>query len=188
MLKKKQTLKNIASIITGYTFRTAIKRKGKGYLLILQSKNIKDDIIIFDQELTKIAHKTTRSTSFIKNNDVVIGSRGSFRSAVIKTNKKILASSSVYILRLTSKQILPEFLSLYLNSIQNKKYLLRITTGSTIKSILKSDLESLKIPIPTLSVQKNLIKLYQNQKNQSKLLKEKLTINSHILEGALQKL
>ncbi len=188
MVKKKRVLKNIANIITGYTFRSAIKPEDKGYLLILQSKNITDDLIISDKKLIKVFHKTTRANSFIKNNDVVISSRGTFRSAVVKSTKKILTSSSVYILRLTSNQILPEFLSLYLNSSNGKKNILSITTGSTIKSILRSDLENLKIPIPSLSVQKNLINLYQNQKNQSKFLKEKIIINSNILEGALQKM
>jgi len=188
MLKNYQNLKNIANIITGYTFRTAIKSENRGSLLILQSKNIKDNLIIFDKDLLKIFYKTSRTNSFIKNNDVVISSRGSFRSAVIKSTKKVIASSSVYILRLTTNQILPEFLSLYLNSIMGQKNLLSITTGATIKSVLKNDLENLKIPTPSLVTQKNLINLYQNQKKHSELLKEKLLINSNILEGALQKL
>ncbi|MBU1200653.1 restriction endonuclease subunit S [Patescibacteria group bacterium] len=181
-------LKDIANIISGYTFRKAIGPENVGYQLILQSKNIKNESIISDKDLTKISFKTTRTNSFAKNNDVVISSRGSFRSAVIKSTKKILASSSVYILHITDNQILPEFLSLYLNSSRGNKNLQNITTGSTIKSILKNDLESLKIPIPPFSTQKNLIKLSQNQINQAKLLGDKLTINSNILEGALYQL
>jgi len=188
MIKNYQALKNIANIFTGYTFRTAVNPEDEGSLLILQSKNIKDNLTITDKDLTKIYYKTTRTNSFTKNNDIIISSRGSFRSAVIKSTKRILALSSVYILRLTNNQVLPEFLSLYLNSSRGRKNLLNITTGSTIKSILINDLGSLKIPTPSLATQKELIKLYQNQKNHSNLLKEKLIINSNILEGALQQL
>lgn len=181
-------LKVIANVISGYTFRSAINPNTTGGIPLLQSKNIKGDSIILDKDLTKTSFKTTRTNSFAKNNDVVISTRGSFRSAVVKSTKEILASSSVYILHLTDNQILPEFLSLYLNSSRGNRNLQNITTGSTIKSILRSDLENIKIPTPPLSTQKNLIKLSQNQKKQAKLLNDKLTINSNILEGALYQL
>ena len=188
MVNKKRSLKNISNIISGYTFRKKITPDDTGYLLILQSKNITDNLIVSDKELTKVFHKTIRTNSFVRNNDIVISSRGSFRSAVIKSTKQIIASSSVYILRLTDNQVFPEFLSLYLNSSIGKKNLLTLATGSTIKTILINDLGTLKIPIPSLSVQKSIVKLYLNQKSQSKLLEEKVIINSNILDGALQQL
>lgn len=187
MIKKYKKLKSIATIISGYTFRNAIRTEDEGNFLVIQSKDIGKELYVSDSRLVKVSLKTTRTNSLIKNADVVISSRGSFKSAVIKSTKKIIASSSIYILRVTDDKILPEFLSLYINSIEGQKSISNITTGATIKAVLVKDLENLKIPTVSMDVQENIVKLYKNQKHQSELLNEKMTINSNIFEGILQK-
>ena len=91
MTEKHQSLRNIAKIISGYTFRKAVEPKDEGHFLVLQAKDIDDDLIISDKELAKVSRETIRTNSFIRNNDVIISSRGSFKSAVVKSSKKILA-------------------------------------------------------------------------------------------------
>ena len=97
---KEIKLRNIAEVINGYTFRSAINEDFKSSLYVLQAKNIKDDLILDDSLLVRSAYETSHTKAFVRNGDVAIATRGFFRSAVVLSKKTILASSSVYLLRL----------------------------------------------------------------------------------------
>lgn len=117
-MQNKKILKNLITIISGYTFRIALQQDDVGNVFVLQTKNIKDnDINIDKNDLIKIFSKTTDANYFVKKNDVVISSRGNFKAGFINFEDKTIASSSLYILRINNiDEILPEYLVVYLNS------------------------------------------------------------------------
>ena len=181
-----KNIKDIASVIAGYTFRTALKPHKNGLMTVVQSKDISDDLYVIKDNLTKIDLQEYQTRAIIKENDIVISSRGSFRASIIKGDTaNMIASSSVYVLRIEDKNILPEYLAIYLNTIEGQKKIKEKMTGSVIKTILRKDLENVKIPMPSKDIQNKIIDLYKNNQTQQKLLNRKKILINQIIERSI---
>ena len=181
-----KSIRNIANIVSGYTFRGAIKEQRDSDLFVLQSKNINDSLYIDENKLTETQVDLSHTKAFAKDGDVAIGTRGSFKSAVLKTTKRVIASSSVYLLRINpASKCLPEYLSIYLNSPSGQKDISLLFTGAAIKFILRKDLESLPIPIPPIDQQEKIVALFNNISEQEKILKRKSELNKAVLNSMI---
>lgn len=183
-------IKQIVDVITGYTFRGAIQEYPDSSLFVLQAKNIeKDTLSINVSDLVAAVCDTSHTKAFIKPKDVVISNKGVFRSAVVRSNKKILASSSVYILRVKdNKLVFPEYLALYLNSPIGQQKLNHLMTGAAIKYILRKDIENINIHLISLEDQRKLVDFYYNIFTQINLLERKCDIMKNIVNGTLNKI
>lgn len=188
-MNKKDLLKNIADISIGYSFRTALDWKNTGNIYVLQAGNVSDNIEITEAELNKIEFDDSRANSFVKNGDIVLSSRGWFKAAVVNSKaKNILASSSVFIMRPKTDQILSEYIAIYLNSSAGQRQLLSKSTGVAINTILRKDLGDIEIPVPSLNNQKQIINLYHNSREVKKLLAKKMELNGKIVDGIINNL
>lgn len=182
-------LKEISEIIAGYTFREALKNDPSGGTKVLLVKNINDDGAINHSELTRINLISPRTNAFIAKNDVLLSSRGIFRAGVFdKETKNTIAASSLFILRIKNSNVIPGYLSIYLNSEAGQNSIQKILTGSTIKTILRGALEGLSIPIPPLTIQKIIIDISDNWQKREKLLNRKINFSKNITEGAIKQL
>lgn len=184
-----KTIKNTASVIAGYTFRTALKLHKNGLMSVVQAKDILGVFYIAKDNLSKIDLQEYQTRAMIEKNDIIISSRGSFRASIIKNNMtNTIASSSVYILRIEDKNILPEYLAIFLNSIEGQKKIKEKMTGSVIKTILRKDLENVKIPMPSKDIQNKIINLYKNNQAQQKILTRKKILINEITESSIESL
>lgn len=188
-------LHQIANISSGYTFRGSIKDDPQGSILVLQAKNISANQNVSDlSELVKVSDKGIRSPYFLEHNDVLIVSRGSgqgsFRSGIFTSHEKnVMPSSSVHVIRVNDVNVLPKYLSLYLNSEIGQKSIINIVSGgSYIQSVLVKNLMELGIPIPPMHTQKSIIALNENMEDQEKLLKRKQEIKQTIINATFANL
>jgi restriction endonuclease S subunit len=188
-------ISQLADVINGYTFRGAINKVKDGDVFVLQAKDIIQGQDIQDtKNLTPIDFTGTRTASFLKKNDVLVVSRGtgigSFRSTVFNLeNTNIIASSSVLIIRIKNKEILPEYLSIYINSQEGQNKILETVVGSYIQAISRKKFdEEMKIPIPTLQKQKALIELNKNIKQQEKIYDRKKQLKQQIISATITNL
>jgi len=183
---QRKIIKEVSEIIAGFTFRGALKSDPDGGMRVLLAKNINEDGTISYDDLTKISLEAPRTNAFVSKNDVVLSSRGVFRAGVFSedTNNTITASS-VYILRISVKYILPKYLAIYLNSKIGQNRIKNITTGSTVKTILRGALENLEINIPSIDRQKKIIEIMENWQTREKMLVKKIEVSKNITEGAI---
>ena len=181
-------LREIAEVLSGYTFRGAIEPDEKGSVFVLQAKNVSQSDSIADVDnLVKITANIPRSATYLQRNDVVIVSRGmgvgAFRSAVFACdNGDVIASSSVLIIRLKDKEVLPEYISLYLNSVTGQGALSQVVSGAHIQTILRRSLQELPILIPPLKKQELIVKVWNNIKQQEKIANRKRILRKQIFE------
>lgn len=188
----KSKIEDFAQIIPGYTFRGAIQTTKNGNTYVLQAKNVKPNVSINNiQDLIQVQFPTIRSSAFLKKHDVVLLSRGmgagTFRCTVFVANgSNIIASSSVHIIRINSPYILPEYLSLYLNSKNGQQEIDQIATGSHLQIISRFDLAGLEIPIPTIEQQQLLVKLENNMKEQEKLTTKKYELYDNLMNATIK--
>lgn len=184
-------MSEISNITPGYTFRKSIEENLNGDIFVLQAKNIVSNQDIKNvEEFIKISSDTIRYPYYLEHNDVLIVSRSSapgyFRSSVFTSeNKKVIASSSVHIIRIKDVTVLPKYISLYLNSQEGQKLVLeKASGGSYLKTILIRNLMEIEIPIPPIQIQKTIIALSENIKRQEEIFKRKQEIEQVIINKA----
>ncbi len=184
-----KTVKQVARVAAGYTFRKAIKGSPDGQSRVIMAKNINEHGAINYEDLTNISDIPNRSNALVENGDVLLSSRGVFRAGVFWDKmESVVAASSTFILRVKNTEVVPEYVAIYLNSEAGQAGIQKILTGSTIKTILRKSLENLKIPIPALSIQKQIINISQNIQKREALLNKKINLSKNIAEGAIKKL
>ena len=136
--------------------------------------------------LPSIEQLPTRSPAIVENNDVLLVSRtapgGRFKSALIHTTTPVIATSSLYILRVTDSALMPAYLSYYLNSNTFQKEVQKRARGSTISHLARSKLEEIPIVVPALEEQQTIIKLYQNIQSQHHLRHRTNLLQQQILQ------
>ena len=87
-----------------------------------------------------------------------------------------------------SKSETSEFLAIFLNSLVGQKQLNEKATGAAINTILRKDLENIRIPIPDIKTQEKVVHLYQSNKKLQKALTQKMKLINNINEVAISKL
>lgn len=175
-------------MIPGYAFRGAIKPDQSGDTFVLQAKDlVLGSPIVGTDTLTKISLDASYS-SFLQLHDVLIVSRGmkagAFRSTVFLSDApNVIASASVHVIRTSTPNVLPEYLSHYLNSKKGQDDLSQIVTGSYIGALPRRSLLDIRIPVPDLKKQKAIVDLYKNIQAQQKLLDRKNELKQQIIEA-----
>lgn len=189
MQLKRKKIKDIAEVILGFTFRKTLKESTDGSMAVLQAKNITEKIIINEDDLIKIELDKNRTSAMAQNNDVVISSRGNFKSAVLRSSQQpIIAAGSTYLIRLKSDEVLPEYLAVYLNSTNAQKQIKERTSGVVINALPKKGLEDIEVIIPSREQQQKTVAVYENNLHLQKLLKQKQYLTGKVNEGLINKL
>lgn len=183
-MNKTIKLGEVVEIQTGYSFRGAVVDAGSG-VAVIQAKDI-NALYVSDDDLPRVLQQFP-ATRLISDGDVLLTSRGSFRSSVAKFDNPAVASSSLFSIRLNTNAYTPEFLALYLNSARAQVYLVQSAKGATIQSVNVTDLINLPMPIVSLEKQKLLVELRQNVENQGTLLRSKLDIVNQIYTSTINK-
>lgn len=167
----KLTLKHIASIQTG-VFAKPIQR---GKIVYLQAKH-------FDEngELTKKLYPDLNVNSKIEKHlltkgDVLFAAKGTKNFATWYESDKIpaVASTSFFVIRLNDINVLPGYLTWFLNHPDTQALLKNQARGSSIASISKAVLSELEIPLPNIQKQKLILKIFK-LRNKEKKLKQQI--------------
>lgn len=181
-------LKNIAEVLSGYSFKGSVDNYLPGNTYVLQAKDIAENLSLELSEDRKISLKGINSKAITQKDDVIVVCKGNPSVGIVSTNDQILISSSLYIIRITNDNILPKFLAIYLNSSKGQKELNKISLGAYIKGISRQNLEELTIPIPDIQTQQLVISLFDNITGQKNHLERKIAINDEILDYTIDKL
>lgn len=182
-------LRVLANTFSGYGFRGAIKPDWKGGCVVLQAKDITaNENFSHIANLTPINYSTNLQNYLLRQGDVLLVSRavgrGSFKSSVfIAENENVIASSLLLVIRIINKMILPEYLSLYLNSSEGQNKLMETVSGSYVKAISRIKLENLTIPTPSIESQKIFVQLSQNIKRQQKIKDKQIQLKQEIINA-----
>lgn len=125
-------------------------------------------------------------------NDIIMAGKGSNKFALpYQTNfGKCIPSSVFYIIRLSTPEILPQYLCTFINSKPTQDHLKRHSKGATVETISIRQLKTLKIPVPPIETQKNIIQLAENLKLNieitQQLLQKKQQLSKEIIAQVFQ--
>ncbi|SMB89015.1 Restriction endonuclease S subunits [Pasteurella testudinis DSM 23072] len=186
-------LKNIADIHTGFTFRGTVTEMPDGDTHIVQIKDARNhwenqhSSNITVQALPKIRFQ---GKSYVRAGSVLLPSRGEYVRASclqMENDLPVVASSQFFVIN-ASEHLLPEYLCWLLNQPDIQHRLQHDSRGSNIPMLNIRQIGELKLPIPDLSTQQNIValerlaeqeycllqKLQHNRQQQSQAIYQKL--------------
>lgn len=182
-MSKTKHLNEIATTQSGYSFRGRIVHSDNGNAGVVQAKDI-SRLYVDEGSITRVSLDLA-SDRFIQEGDVLLTARGSFRAGVAKFQKPAIASASLFLIRVTDKTILPEYLAIYLNSEGAQYYFSQNAKGATIQSVAVSDLQNITVPVIPLESQQVIVDLQRNIEAQRSLLNRKQDIINEVLKTSV---
>lgn len=189
-----QKLGDMTDIHSGYLFKKEDKASTKKGFYAIQPKDLtKAGRIVWPNYQTPVTTEP-QPVHYLKKSDVLFLSKMNPRPVFVETqpeHSNTIASSHFFIIRPTSKEVLPEYLYWFLNQQDTRKYIRSVAAGSSILNVKKSDLQEIQVPLPSLEMQKkiaDLAALSERYKEIQQSLNEKTErLVEHITLKALKK-
>lgn len=165
------TLKHIASIQTG-VFAKPIQ---KGEIVYLQAKHFDENGELAETLYPDLDADSKIQNHILKKGDVLFAAKGTKNFAAWYENEvtPAVASTSFFVIRLHDTNVLPGYLTWFLNHPNTQTILKGQAKGSSIASISKVVLSELEIPIPNIEKQEFILKIFK-LRNKEKNLKQQI--------------
>jgi restriction endonuclease S subunit len=181
-------LKEIAKLDVGLAFRSAPKTALNGNISVIQMKDLGGDNIVNFDNLIKINQDNPKEQYLAKKDNLIVRSRGLNNkvSIIDQDCDNIIVSAPLFILRIISTDILPEYLFFYLNQKSSQDYLAKCAKGSVVKMIGREDIENLPIKIPSLDQQKAIGRI-ANMINREKVILDQIKQKRELYVGSILK-
>ena len=111
----------------------------------------------------------------LKNNDLLISKQG-WKVAVgkVKEDEVILVTNNFYILDIDETKANPYYIQAFLESVQGKKLLKSISSGSAREFVAANDLENIEIPLPSLEEQQIIADSFTAAQDTVRILRNRI--------------
>jgi len=150
-------LKKIGDIISGYITRGKIQASPGGSHYLVQAKDVDGTLLRYHaDQLIRFEPTLTRSDRCLKRGDLLFMAKGAhnFTVELNELPQPALAAACFFIIRLSSPEILPGYVSWYLNQTPVAQYLvLHSGRGVHMPVVRRAVLENIDVPVPSLTVQ-----------------------------------
>lgn len=158
----KKTIKELASVQMGYSFRSRLEPADGGNVAVIQMKDLLDDNTVSCKDLARIDMDSVKEHHLVRKGDLVFRSRGHVTTTAIVREDPGRAVVAAPLLRIRVSivdRVLPEYLNWYICQSDAQIFLTSRAGGTAQKMIGKETIEEIEIPLPTLEKQKNIIEL-----------------------------
>ena len=183
-------LHEVARISAGFPFRGAVDALEPGSVSVIQMRNVEGDAVDWCS-LTQVSLPSKRSPDLLTSGDVIFTTRGrrNFALALSEIPGPAVCSPHFFILRSNKPELLlPEFLAWQINQRPAQEHLQQAATGSHILNITKAAIGSLRIVIPAMNVQRDVVALADAAQRELHLLNALMDNRQRLLEAAAAKI
>jgi len=176
----KHLIKDIATTQTGLFARPS----EIGEAVYLQSKYFDDNGILKYELIPDLPLNQISDKHILRDGDVLFSAKGTKNFATVYECKYnvAVASTSFFVLRTIGSNILPEYLSWFLNNPQTQRLIKDKARGTDIPSIRKTDIEDLEIPLPSIEKQRLIAELSNLAKKETELRVQLTDLKKKIVE------
>ncbi len=181
-------IKEFCTIRMGYAFRKRLEHVPDGGAKVIQPKNISASGILSFED-GEPWQSAVSSSNPLKPGDVLLVSRGRFAATVFNLHDPgpWIVPSSILILSIKDKSVLPEYISFYFNSPNGQKLFRRHLEKTTVPFISAGNLAEMDIPVPPMEKQQSLVDFETTNRNYAQLSSRKLELLRQILNQELTK-
>lgn len=164
-------LKDISSIQTGVFAKPILD----GEIVYLQAKHFDENGELAEALYPDLETDEKINKHLLRKGDILFSAKGAKNFAAWYENEEMpaVASTSFFVIRLHDKNILPGYLTWFLNHPSIQTLLKGFAVGTSMASISKSVLSELEIPVPDIKRQELILKLFK-LRNKEKTLKKKI--------------
>ncbi len=177
---------DIAEIHAGYPFRGAIPNNPTGNIRIIQFKDYNSNGKIDYEDLNRFSVSNIKDSYLLKKGDILVSSRGSFKSAVFDGDEDTVAVGILFVATLTSSSFLPEYVSAYLNSAQGQAQFMALQNVGLTQAVTRAEIERLEIPIIPLEIQKKMSKICFLYQEEQEIMAKLLNYQKSLIESAFK--
>jgi restriction endonuclease S subunit len=177
----KAILKNVASIQSGYSFRSRLESMDSGAVAVIQMKDLTGDNRVNCDDLARIDMEIPKEHHLVRAGDLIFRSRGltSNSALLVDDPDDAVLAAPLLRIRVTSDRIMPAYLNWFISQRPAQLYLASCSEGTSLKMISKTSLEYLEVVFPSLQRQLKIIEL-------ASLAEEEQRITNLIVEKRTQ--
>lgn len=162
--KSKKILSEIAEVVSG----VYLQAEPYGDVSYLQIKDLLSELP--EKTASKVALSPKNERYLLAKGDLLFAGKGTtYLCKVFDLNIPAIASTTLYIIRLASKGILPDYLCWYLNQPSVMALMKAQQVGTGTPLIHKQVIENLEIPVPDLETQQRIVELAKLQTREKEL-------------------
>ena len=138
---------------------------------LLKGKHLK--IMDISEDKKKLEIESDFNKRVLKTNDILIRIKGKIGPAVVITQdmKDMYYYNDIARIRVNNDQVIPQYLSLYLNSFIGKHYLNKFKKSKSMTYLKLSSLKKLPILTPLVQDQWKIVQKFHVQKNILEVMK-----------------
>lgn len=191
-------LKNIVNIRTGYTFREKVEEVAVGgnahVVQIKDVRKIHEDGTSFNLPVESLPqiNWAGKDNAFVSAGNVLLPARGGYFKAsyLVPTDGASMpvVVSSQFLILTPTKHILAEFLCWILNQPAMQRALIESSQGTKIPMLRVETLKQLKIAVPSLKTQQQIIELNRLWEQEQQVTQALLKNRENMLQGVFQQL
>lgn len=146
----------IAEIKIGYTLRASSANNTKKQAVgLVAAKDL-------DSNFENIGEISISSNynNFLEKGDILVKSRGNSATAKVFNYDRndCLAAATLLVVRLKTKDFIPEYVELVINTSRNQQLLRTMASSTLVPTLKPSSLKEIEIPVISLAEQEHLIK------------------------------
>ena len=156
-------LKEMGEIFSGYITRGKIEAAPGGSHYLMQAKDVDGTLLRYQtDQLIRFEPTLSRSDRCLQSGDLLFMAKGAhnFTVELHEFPEPALAAACFFIIRLSSPEILPGYVSWYLNQAPVAQYLvLHSGRGVHMPVVRRAVLENIDVPVPSLTVQTTIAEM-----------------------------
>ena len=162
--KPKKILSEIAEVASG----VYLQAEPYGDVSYLQIKDLLS--ASSEKAVSKVTLSPKNERYLLEKGDLLFAGKGTtYLCKVFDLDTPAIASTTLYIIRLTSKDILPDYLCWYLNQPSVMALMKAQQVGTGTPLIHKQVVENIEIPVPGIDTQRQIVELAKLQTREKEL-------------------
>jgi len=180
-----KTLTDIAIVKAGHPFRGKILEDTEASTYVVQIRDIDNDGYIHWQRLIRTNITGRKSPDWLKEGDVLFAARGARNAAAFVGNidKPTVCAPHYFLIQVTDKSVLPEFIAWQLNQENAQRYFANSAEGSAQMNIRRAVLEATPLVIPSIEKQKAIVGFDNKVKQEKRLLNDLIDNRAKQMHG-----
>lgn len=147
--------------MSGYPFRARVIPEPDRDVAVLQVRDVEERAWATPDRLTWQSNRDGRFDKYLlAPGDVLFQSRGT-RNVAVELPELVPATPAygVYYLRHRADLVVPEYLAWCLNHPRTQRAIRELARGSTVEFVTKVDLANVRVPVPPLQTQRQVLEL-----------------------------
>lgn len=165
-------LSSLASIRSGYPFRSGIEPNPEGTVAVIQMRDVDYGTCRLAGTPSRVRDISKPETHLLRPGEILFVAKGTTNVAVCLGADigPAVAAPAFFVITPTSPEVLPGYLAWFINQKPAQSYLLGLARGTRLPIITKGMIEALEVPIPPPRVQQTIMELDRLARRERELL------------------